>query len=286
MIIPPSGSNLALGATVGGATTGLLKVTSGTLAQAVAGGDYLAPTGSGAQLTGIVASQIGSVPAGIIKGAGGAFAVAAAGTDYPGLASTNTFSGANTFSSADVTIGGGNNLTFTGGGGCRANFITNVANTGAFYSFNAGSAVVSQRTAALDCLVVQGASGQSGQLITTNIDGVEPFYVTAQGVVVSKGLAPTIASKSANYTLTTSDSTVVVDASSGAVTITLPAVNSTQPGRRFTVKKTDSSGNAVTVARAGSDTIDGATSYVLPSQYRFVTIQGDASSKWWVVSSN
>lgn len=57
-----------------------------------------------------------------------------------------------------------------------------------------------------------------------------------------------------------------VDATAGAVTVTLPAAASIL-GFDMWFKKIDSSGNAVTIARAGSDTLDGATSVSLASQY-------------------
>lgn len=65
--------------------SGILKGSGGAFTTASAGTDYLAPSGSGAALTGITASQIGSVPSGIIKGSGGAFAAATAWTDYAKL---------------------------------------------------------------------------------------------------------------------------------------------------------------------------------------------------------
>jgi hypothetical protein len=53
-----------------------------------------------------------------------------------------------------------------------------------------------------------------------------------------------------------------VDASGGAVAMTLPEISGLSLASPFVlgIKKTDSSGNAVNVSRAGSDTIDGATS--------------------------
>jgi hypothetical protein len=117
-----------------GSLTGLLKATAGTPAAAVAGTDYLAPTGSGAALTGIVASQVGGVPTGLLKGVAAAFAAATAGTDYvaPGgvvggqtvnggtgsaealnlLSTTHATKGNITLNSAFV-VGAGGNVTIT-----------------------------------------------------------------------------------------------------------------------------------------------------------------------------
>lgn len=69
-------------------------------------------------------------------------------------------------------------------------------------------------------------------------------------------------SKSAAYTANDGEA-VLADATSGAFTVTLPASSA---GRSVTVKKVDSSSNAVTVT-PGSGTIDGAASLSLTVQY-------------------
>lgn len=91
-------------------------------------------------------------------------------------------------------------------------------------------------------------------------------------------------SKSANYTLQQSDHdrTLGVNATSGNITITLPAVGCV--GCKFTIKKTDATSNDVIVTRASSATIDGATTYTLGSQYNYVTIVADGTN-WNVVAS-
>lgn len=87
---------------------------------------------------------------------------------------------------------------------------------------------------------------------------------------------------SSNTTVTnTSNMIYFVDASGGAVAITLPAASNTD--KNFIIKKTDSSVNAVTVTRAGSDTIDGATTNVLSVQYQAVSIVADGTATWFIV---
>jgi hypothetical protein len=108
----------------------------------------------------------------------------------------------------------------------------------------------------------------------------------ASGIVNAKGIATAIVNKTTTYTITTSDSIITADATSAAFAVTLPAANAVTAGRQFTVKKTDVSGNAVTVTRAGSDTIDGATTYALSAQYKFVILVSDGISKWLIVGSN
>lgn len=87
----------------------------------------------------------------------------------------------------------------------------------------------------------------------------------------------------ANLTLTaTSSAAHYCDATSGAIAVTLPAA-STSLDKVFIIKKVDSSGNAVTVTRVGSDTFDGATSFVLSAQYDWVVIQSDGTATWRVI---
>ncbi len=90
--------------------------------------------------------------------------------------------------------------------------------------------------------------------------------------------------KTAAFTLRQSDHlrTCGVDATAGAVTITLPAVGCV--GCILTVKKTDSGGNAVTVTRASSATIQGATTYALTAQYNWVRLISDGTN-WQIVGS-
>ena len=74
---------------------------------------------------------------------------------------------------------------------------------------------------------------------------------------------------------------VLVDASSAAVTITLPLASSAS-NSTVQIKKIDSSANLVTVARSGTDTIDGATSYVgLNAQYKANGFAADSSNSFW-----
>ena len=74
---------------------------------------------------------------------------------------------------------------------------------------------------------------------------------------------------------------VTVDASSGAVTITLPAVSSNE-GTVYIFKKIDSSGNSVTIDGYESETIDGEQTVVLNLQYQYVTIACDGD-EWFII---
>jgi hypothetical protein len=73
-----------------------------------------------------------------------------------------------------------------------------------------------------------------------------------------------------------------VDASAGAVIVTLPlAADSAQ--MRVYVKKMDSSANTVTVSRSAPNTIDGITSFVISNQYDSFVYQPNAAGTVWGV---
>lgn len=76
---------------------------------------------------------------------------------------------------------------------------------------------------------------------------------------------------------------VECNATSGAFTVNLPSIASAN-GRIYTFIKVDASANAVTLDGSGSETINGATTYSLPSQWSRVTIQAGAS-QWFVTGT-
>lgn len=95
------------------------------------------------------------------------------------------------------------------------------------------------------------------------------------------GVKTAVAAKTADYTLTATDGTITVDATAGNVTITLPAA-SASVGQLYRIKRIDASGNTVTIARVGADTIDGATSVALTTQWQAKTIQCLTTAAWGV----
>jgi len=91
----------------------------------------------------------------------------------------------------------------------------------------------------------------------------------------------TVNEYTSSQTLSVDNQDVLVDASSGSVTITLPA-SSSNTDRRYTIKKKDSSGNKVIIDANGSETIDGETTVELKLQYQYVTILCDGT-EWFII---
>lgn len=141
--------------------------------------------------------------------------------------------------------------------------------------------------------VVADSSGRFGDIflgsgtykvVLTDDNDVEKW--TADPVAGSIGATGAVDAKTAAYTITIGDATktIAVDASSGAITITLPTAASATNGFEVTVKKTDSSANAVTVDGNGAETIDGATTLVLSNQNNSATLRCDGSN-WILVAT-
>src|SRR6185369_17208968 len=79
-----------------------------------------------------------------------------------------------------------------------------------------------------------------------------------------------------DFLLTEFQRTLEVDASGAPRTITLPTALSAR-WRKYTIKKIDASANTVTIDAAGAETIDGALTVVLTTQYQSVTIQSNGT---------
>lgn len=91
-----------------------------------------------------------------------------------------------------------------------------------------------------------------------------------------------ITSTDSDLTLTDAHYTVLVNASGGNRTITLPSATGIN-GRIYVVKKIDSSINSVVIQAQTGQTIDGRSSFTLSSQYATVIVQAYGGN-WYVIS--
>ena len=154
----------------------------------------------------------------------------------------------------------------------RANVTISTSGLGTMATQNANAVAITGGT-------ITGVALTLDSLNSTPIGNVTPSTAVFTTMSTS-GMYATIATKTANYTLTTTDFTVLGNASTGAITLTLPTAVGVS-GQIYTLKKIDSSANVVTIATTSAQTIDGQSSYSLSLQYAGIQVQSTNSN--WVI---
>lgn len=108
-------------------------------------------------------------------------------------------------------------------------------------------------------------TGYQGDVFQAHFSGVNPFFnITSQGTIRSSGglALSTILNTASALTLTAANRNVIANAAAGAQTITLPSCYTPLPdkssptGLEFTVIKSDTSSNAVTLQTVSSQNIN------------------------------
>jgi len=97
----------------------------------------------------------------------------------------------------------------------------------------------------------------------------------------------TTLSKSADYTVTEPDrdKLIKVDATAGAITISLLTATVAGDGFQVAIKKIDSSANTVTIDANGSETIDGSLTLSLANQNDVAILTSDGTN-WYIFNSS
>lgn len=119
---------------------------------------------------------------------------------------------------------------------------------------------------------------QTGGVGTTSI---------ADAAITLPKISPTaISAKTTNYTITTADDVITFDCTSGNLTATLPTAVGNN-GRRFTIKKIDSSSNYLALATTSSQTVDGlasaATGLRMYSLYDYMVVVSNGAN-WLIIN--
>ncbi len=110
----------------------------------------------------------------------------------------------------------------------------------------------------------------------------EMMVVDASGVLkkVAASTSASIRTETASYSAVIADETILADASSGNLTVTLPA-NPTV-GKRFSIKKVDTSNNDVIINGNGKN-IDGTTTVSGSLPYQGWVLQYNGTA-WFIIS--
>ncbi|MGD1035907.1 MAG: hypothetical protein ABR878_01685 [Roseiarcus sp.] len=134
---------------------------------------------------------------------------------------------------------------------------------------------------------VAAFTGAQGEVVvdTTNERLVVQDGATAGGWPAA--LASRTAVSDAAYSALVTDRLIAYTALTAARIVTLPAAASYPTGARLAIvdeSSACSSSKTITVNRAGSDTIDGATSFVIDAAYAGVELESNGSNAWTILS--
>ena len=121
---------------------------------------------------------------------------------------------------------------------------------------------------------LQDDTNPANKLVISDADGVLKTIDQASISTTSP-----IRTEAGDYTVTISDGTILVDATSGDVTVTLPAPS---VGKKLIVKKVDTSGNAVVMNGNGVN-IDGVPTRTNTVPYKAFVLQSDGAN-WFIVN--
>ena len=121
-----------------------------------------------------------------------------------------------------------------------------------------------------------------GDQLNDNMDTIDT-QLKANADLAAAG----IVSKSATYTQIAADKNKIIlfDATSGDLEYDLLAAATAGNGFEVTVKKIDSSTNTITVDPNGSETIDGAATFVLSGQWSSVVLRSNGTA-WFIKAIN
>jgi hypothetical protein len=94
-------------------------------------------------------------------------------------------------------------------------------------------------------------------------------------------VAPVVRTVRANYAMLPTDGVLLVNAADAAVYVGLPSAADFR-GRGFVAKKVDASVNAVVLSAKPGETIDGASTSSLATQYAVVSVVSDGLN-WYEI---
>jgi hypothetical protein len=133
-------------------------------------------------------------------------------------------------------------------------------------------------------LAVAASSPDASVNINLTAKGTTGKIQMASPLKLLYGYQAPLVTKTAAYTASTADYTIQVDATTASFTLTLPTVASPNGGIIYRIVKITAA-NTVTVAAQSGQTINGAATVAMTTQWQRLTIQSDSVSNWLVVGT-
>lgn len=224
-------------------------------------------------------------------------AVAGNSTNINAVNSNKTNIDAVAGNATNITAVAGNNTNITSVAGNSTNINAVAGNATNINAVNANSTninTVATNNTAINSVytnmtAVTSAYTNIAAIIAAPTQATNAANSAAQAAAsAASGMYSAVQDKSANYTILAADAgdLIRVTTTSGAITITLPLISGTGIGDGFkiAVVKWTSDANVVNIARSGSDTINGATSAQIGSQYSQIIFVADAETSQWFAS--
>lgn len=219
----------------------------------------------------------------------------------PSGGATTIYNGDGSLGGNRVVTGGGNDLSFTGIDmyTVASNYLVQ-AKTDGSRTFSSIIGITSGNYWQFGYTTGAGNFTRGNALVADTLNNVGlgdvtqanmPLYSTGNSTYIAAGLQSkqgnfyAVTNVTTNTTIGLTANFITVDATTGNVTITLPAASAafgSGMGIDYVFKRLDNSGNTITIQRAGSDTIDGGTSFTLTAQYEAKKLRCLSTSTWGI----
>lgn len=148
-------------------------------------------------------------------------------------------------------------------------------NTNLTFTGSTGSKIASTSTEKMAFWGSTPVVQQTGSIVSA----LGTIGIVASPTLYQQEVSTPVVTKTATYSITASDVTVLADATSSGFTLTLPAAGGVA-GRWFIVKKIDGTANIVTIGTTSSQTIEGVTTRQLTAQWSSLMVQSDGTN--WI----
>lgn len=165
------------------------------------------------------------------------------------------------------------------------------ASTSASTATTQAGIATTQATNSASSATAAASSASSASTSATNASNSASAAASSAATAAAaaaSGLYNMVIDRNTNYTVVAGDNgdLIRVDTSGGARTITLPQISTVGDGFKVAIVKWTGDTNQVTIARSGSDTINGATSAAIGSQYASTTFVADLETNQWFAASS